>query len=216
MRMRTRGIWLRYFCGLFTASFIVLNASTTSAAPFSLTVDCPTTVVGPVTVLNQTIGQAVNLTLNVPSTVGILPINALTRIDDNAAAPGIYTGTLSCTFTANSVTVPFTRSFSLEVPPAGPTGTGLMTTGAVSFSVNLGPENGVLRVSAPVDQHPGFDRALPNGGTLLVPFAQDTMLLLTQDPSQIPTLSAWGVMTMLAVLLGLGLLFLRRGLIKRA
>ena len=153
-----------------------------------------------------------DVTQNVPVTVALLPQAILIRQDNNAAAQGTSTGTASCTLTFGGVTVPFTQSFSLAVPPAGPTGSGNITIGAVSVIVNLG-QQGQVTVSSPGFQHFGFDRTFPNGFLLGTPVPAITTVLLT--PASIPTLSTVGFMVMLAVLLGSGLVFLRRGLVTR-
>jgi len=81
--------------------------------------------------------------------------------------------------------------------------------------VNLGPQGGVVTVSAPGGQHLGFDRTFPNGFILAVPFLANTTVLLTPPPP-IPTLSTWAWMVMLALLLGSALVYLRRRAPTRA
>ena len=145
-----------------------------------------------------------------PVTVFLLPQANAIVMNNNAAAQGTYTGTVSCTLTFGGVTVPFTASLSLEVPAAGPTGTGNITTSAVSVIVNLGPQ-GQVTVSAPINQHLGFDRTFPNLFVLGIPVNTITTVLLTAlTAPSIPTLSTVGFIVMLAVLLGSALVFLRR------
>ena len=191
-------------------ALFTLSAGVTSAATFSWTVNCPANaVVGPVTVLALTYSGSVTLTQGVSSTVDlILPLNDLTQEDNNAALQGTYSGLLVCTLTLGGVTVPFTRSFSLNVPPPGPTGSGTMTTAAVSLVVDLGAQ-GTVNVSAPVALSKGFDRALINGGIIIVPQQLTTLLLTQAAISAVPTLSGWGLTALLGSLLGSGLLLLR-------
>jgi hypothetical protein len=86
-----------------------------------------------------------------------------------------------------------------------------MTTGAVSFTVDLGAQ-GTVNVSAPVALSLGFDRALINGGIIIVPSQLTTLLLAPAAISAVPTLSGWGLAALLVSLLGSGLLLLRRGI----
>ena len=203
-----------FTCGVFVLALLALSPAAARAATFSWTVDCPTdTVVGPITVKAITFSGTVNAQPNVPVTLALLPSANLIIQNNNAAAQGTFTGTVSCTLTFGGVAVPFTQSLSLDVPPAGPTGSGNLTFGAISVVVNLGPQ-GVVAVSAPGGQHLGFDRTFPNGFILAVPFLANTTVLLTPPP--IPTLSTWAWMVMLALLLGSALVYLRRRAPTRA
>ena len=212
--MTTRRSRFGVICGVFSIALIALGATAAGAVTFSWTINCPTdTVVGPVTVIAITYSGTVDATQNVPVTVFLLPQANVIVMNNNAAAQGTYTGTVSCTLTFGGVTVPFTQSLSLEVPAAGPTGSGNITTSAVSVIVNLGSQ-GQVTVSAPVNQHLGFDRTFPNGFVLGIPVNTITTVLLTA--ASVPTLSTVGFMVMLAVLLGSALVFIRRGAPKRA
>ena len=213
MVTRTRRAGVPYVCALFVLALIALSSTMAGAATFNWAVLCPTdTVVGPVTVskLTPAFSGTVDLTVNVPVTLALFPTAIVIIMNDNAAAPGIYTGTLSCTLTFGGVIVPFTRSYSLEVT-AGPLGT--LTVGAATALVNLGPQ-GLVTLSAPVSSIAGaFNRTFPNGFPLGIPIPSDTTALLTLPT--VPTLSTWAWMLMLAVLLGSALIFLRRGVVKR-
>ena len=200
--------------GISVLTLLTLSPTAAHAVTFSWTVDCPTdTVVGPITVKAITFSGTVNAQPNVPVTLALLPSANLIIQNNNAAAQGTFTGTVSCTLTFGGGAVPFTQSLSLDVPPAGPTGFGNLTFGALSVVVNLGPQ-GVVTVSAPGGQHLGFDRTFPNGFILAVPFLANTTVLLTPPP--IPTLSTWAWMVMLALLLGSALVYLRRRAPTRA
>jgi hypothetical protein len=202
-----------YVCALFVLALIALSSTAASAATFNWAVNCPTdAVVGPITLKgsNVVLSGTVDVTSNVPVTAQPILSTAIVIITtNNAAAPGVYTGTLSCTVTFGGVTVPFTRSLSLEVT-AGPTG--ILTYGAVTVLVNLGPE-GLVTLSAPLRQVIAFNRTLPNGLPIGFPSVTDTTVLLTLPT--VPTLSTWAWMLMLAVLLGSALFFLRRGAVTR-
>ena len=199
-----------FICGVFVLALLALSPTAARAATFSYSVSCPTadTVVGPIKVLATTIPGTVNLTPNVPVTVGLLPHANIIVITTATPVPGTSTGTLSCTLTLGGVTVSFTRSFTFVVPATGP---GTMTVGAVSVVVNLGPQ-GVVSLSAPDFQFT-VDFTLVNV-PIVIPLFSNTTVLLT--PPGIPTLSTWAWMIMLAVLLGSALVFLRRGIAKRA
>ena len=213
MVTRTTRSLVPHVCGVFVLALLALSPTVASAVTFNWSVNCPTDVVlGPITVKALTFAGTVDAPLNVPVTLALLPSANLIIQNNNAAAQGTFTGTVSCTLTFGGVTVPFTQSLSLEVPPAGPTGSGNITIGATSVVVNLG-QQGVVTVSAPVVQHLGFDRTFPNGFILAVPFPGNTTVLLTPPP--IPTLSTWAWMVMLALLLGSALFVLRRGAVTR-
>lgn len=204
--MRTKAFGV--ICGIAALTLVVLGAGAATAQTFSWTVDCPTdTVVGPVTVLAVDFAGSVTVTPNVPVTVALLPTANLLRRDDPASPPGTFTGTLQCTLTFGGVTVPFTRSLTLVV---GASGSGDMTVGAVTISVNLGPL-GVVTLSAPAVTTIGYDPTIP---IIVVPLIANTTVLLTPPP--IPTLSTWGMLLMVALVLGAGLLFLRRRAVTRA
>ena len=191
-----------FTCGVFVLALLALSPTDARAATFSWTVNCPTdTVVGPVTVLAVNFTGSVTVTPNVPVTVALLPTANLIRRDNPASPPGTFTGTLQCTLTFGGVTVPFTRSLTLVV---GASGSGDMTVGAVTVSVNLGPL-GVVTLSAPAFTSIGYDPTIP---IIVVPLIANTTVLLTPPP--IPTLSTWGMLLMVAALVALGLLFLRR------
>ena len=197
-----------HVCGVFVLALLALSPTIASAVTFNWSVDCPTDVVlGPITVKAITFAGTVDAQLNVPVTLALLPSANLIIQNNNAAPQGTFTGTVSCTLTFGGVTVPFTQSLTLEVPPAGPTGFGNITISATSVIVNLGLQ-GVVTVSAPLVVHLGFDRTFPNGFILAVPFLINTTVLLTLPT--VPTLSTWAWMLMLAVLLGSALFFLRR------
>jgi hypothetical protein len=141
--------------------------------------------------------------------VALLPTNQLTRIDNNAATPGTYTGTLACTLTFGGVNMDFARSLSLKTvlgPPILP-GDNIMTTGAVSFTVDLGCQ-GKVDISAPTELTLGY-----TGGVLVVvPLGASDTLLLHDVPDtceSIPTLSEWAQLAMVALLIAGGLLTLR-------
>ena len=198
---------LRLLLGILIASPLLgLGATASSAATFSWTVDCPTTdtVVGPVTVLQVTFPGTVDLTPGVATTVALLPTANLIRNDNPSAPAGTHTGTLSCSLTFGGVTVPFTRSLTLTI---GATGNGDMTAGPVSILVNLGPTVGVVSLSAPTFTSIGYASNIP---IIVVPLAANTTVLL-QAPAAIPTLSIWAMLALVAVMLGSGLVFLRRG-----
>lgn len=195
--------------GVLALTFLQLGTALASAQTVNWTVTCtPDAVVGPVTVLatqSTPYSGTVTLTPGTPSTVALLPTNNVTRQDDSAAAAGTYTGVLACTLTLGGVTVPFTRSLSLDVPPAGPSGTGTMTTGATSFTVDLGAP-GLVNVSVPAGSTLGFNRALVNGGVIIVPLVIDTTLLLAA-PVPLPL---WSLVLSFAAMILVGSLIARR------
>ncbi|SRR6266446_3942882 len=196
--------------GISALALCALSPAVASAVTFNWTASCPTadTVVGPVKVLAVTIPGTVDVTLNVPVTVGLLPHANIIIITTGTPAPGTYTGTLSCTVTFGGVTVPFTRSFTFVVPAAG---LATATVGAVTVLVNLGTQ-GIVSLSAPDFQFTiGF--TLVNVPIVFPLFANTTVLL---SPPGIPTLSTWAWMLMLALLLGSALIFLRRRAPNRA
>ena len=204
--MRTKAFG--FICAIAVAALISLGAGASSAQAFDWAVDCPNdTVVGPVTVLAVNFTGSVSLTPNVPVTVALLPTANIIRRDNPASPPGTFTGTLQCTLTFGGVTVPFTRPLTLVV---GASGSGDMTVGAVTISVNLGPL-GVVTLSAPQFTTLGYDPTIP---IIVVPLVANTTVLLTPPP--IPTLSTWGMLLMVALVLGAGLLFLRRRAVTRA
>jgi hypothetical protein len=188
---------------LAVSSVLTLGTTVSSAATFSWTVSCSEVVVGPVTVLATTFSGTVDLTEGVPVTVALLPTANLMRNDNPSAPAGTHTGVLSCSLTFGGVTVPFTRSLTLTI---GSTGNGDMTVGPVSILVNLGPSVGVVSLSAPIFTSVGYASNIP---IIVVPLAANTTVLLS--PAAIPTLSAWAMMALVVVMLGSGLLFLRRG-----
>jgi IPTL-CTERM motif len=195
---------VRWLLGLLAmSSFLTLDPAVSSAATFSWTVSCSETVVGPVTVLALNLSGSVNVTEGVPVTVALLPTANIMRNDNPSAPAGTHTGTLSCSLTFGGVTVPFTRSLTLTIDS---TGNGDMTVGPVSIIVNLGPSLGVLSLSAPVFTTVGYVSNVP---IIVVPLAANTTVLLA--PPAIPTLSTWAMMALVAVMLGTGVLFLRRG-----
>jgi hypothetical protein len=197
-----------FICGVFVLALLALSPAAARADTFSSTVSCPTdTVVGPVTVLAINLTGSVTVTPNVPVTVALLPTANLQRRDNPASPPGTFTGTLQCTLTLGGVTVPFTRSLTLVV---GASGTGDMTVGAVTVTVNLG-SLGVVTLSAPQFTTLGYDPTIP---IIVVPLVANTTVLLTPPP--IPTLSTWGMLLMVALMVGAGLLFLRRCATTRA
>jgi hypothetical protein len=165
--------------GSAMAALFILRA-TADATTFNWSVNCPSdTTVGPVTVESYSyssadFGGGVDLTPNVPATAALFPTNQVNRQDNPAAAPGDYPAVLSCSLTFGGVTVPFTRSFSLHVPPPG---FGTMTTGALSLSLDLGSQ-GRVDLSVPVDQTAGFDPTLGKNTLIIVPLSIDTKLLL--------------------------------------
>ena len=69
-----------------------------------------------------------------------------------------------------------------------------------------------MNVSAPVALSKGFDRALINGGIIIVPQQLTTLLLTQAAISAVPTLSGWGLTALLGSLLVSGLLLLLRGI----
>jgi hypothetical protein len=197
-----------FICAIAAVALIGLGAGAASAAAFNWTVDCPNdTVVGPVTVLALNLTGSVTVTPNVPVTVALLPTANIIRRDNPASPPGTFTGTLQCTLTFGGVTVPFTRPLTLVV---GASGSGDMTVGAVTTAENLGPL-GVVTLSAPQFTTLGYDPTIP---IIVVPLVANTTVLLTPPP--IPTLSTWGMLLMVALVLGAGLLFLRRRAVTRA
>jgi len=194
----------RLLLGLLTVSSVLtLGTTVSSAATFSWTVSCSEVVVGPVTVLALDLPGSVDLTVGAPVTVALLPTANLIRNDNPSAPAGTHTGTLSCSLTFGGVTVPFTRSLTLTIDS---TGNGNMTVGPVSILVNLGPSVGVVSLSAPIFTSVGYASNIP---IIVVPLAVNTSVLLS--PPAIPTLSTWAMMALVAVMLGSGLLFLRRG-----
>lgn len=197
---------VRLLVGLLAAAVSVLGLGTavSSAATFSWTVDCAEVVVGPVTVLAVNFTGSVDLTPGVPVTVALLPTANLMRRDNPAAPPGTHIGVLSCTLTFGGVTVPFTRDLTLVI---GPSGTGDMTVGPASVAVTLGPNVGVVSLTAPSVTTVGYDPTIP---IIVVPLIANTTVVL--GAPTIPTLSTWAMMALVALMLGSGLLFLRRGL----
>jgi IPTL-CTERM motif len=194
---------IRLLLGLLVAvSCVALAPNVSSAVTFTWTVDCAQVVVGPVTVLPVNFNGTVDLTLNVPATIALLPTANLIRRDNPAAPPGTHTGVLSCTLTFGGVTVPFTRSLTLVI---GAGGTGDMTVGPVSVFVNLGPTAGTVTLSAPSFTTIGYDPGIP---IIVVPLVNNTTALLS--PPGIPTLSTWAMMVLVMAMLGAGLVFLRR------
>ena len=208
MRAPAIGVRFSVIGAIIALAVIGAGAAPADAATFSWTVDCPNnTVVGPVTVLPVNFTGSVNLTPNVSLVTALLPGANIIRRDNPAAPPGVSTGTLQCTLTFGGVTVPFTRSLSLEVFASG---SGDMTVGAVTVAVNLGPL-GVVTLSAPQFTTAGYAPTIP---IIAVPLLLNTTALLTPPP--IPTLSAWGLLLMVAVMLGARLLFVRRRAAPRA
>lgn len=196
---------IRLLLGLLAASSVLgLGTTVSSAATFSWSVSCTETVVGPVTVLAVTFSGSVDLTPGVPVTVALLPTANLMRNDNPSAPAGTHTGVLSCSLTFGGVTVPFTRTLTLTINSSG---NGDMTVGPVSIIVNLGATLGAVSLSAPTFTSVGFASNIP---IIVVPLASNTTLLL--GPPTIPTLSTWAMMALVLVMLGSGLLFLRRGL----
>jgi hypothetical protein len=197
---------IRLLVGLLAAlPFVALGPGVSAAATFSFSVGCSQVVVGPVTVLDTTATPftgSIDLTLNVPVTVALLPTANLIRRDNPSAPAGTSTGTLSCSLTFGGVTVPFTRSLSLTV---GASGTGDMTVGPALVTINFGPTVGVVTLSAPSFTTIGYDRTIP---IIAIPLAINTTAILTL-PS-IPTLSTWATIVLVGVMLGAGLVFLRR------
>jgi len=120
---------------------------------------------------NTSISGSVTLAQNTPVTTALLPVNNLTRIDNDAAPGGTFTGTLACTLTFGGATQAFTRSLSLDVL------SGSMIVGATSINVNLGSQ-GIVTLSVPADTTIGFDSSWPNGTVLDWPLIADTTLLL--------------------------------------
>lgn len=197
---------IRLLLGLLAASsFVVLSPGVSSAVTFSWTTGCDEVVVGPVTVLSTAGGfnGTVDLTLNVPVTVALLPIANLIRRDNPAAPPGTHTGVLSCSLTFGGVTVSFTRSLTLVINAAG---NGDLTVGAVSVFVNLGPTVGTVVLSAPSFTSIAYDPTIP---IIAIPLPNNTTVLLSAPG--IPTLSTWAMIVLVAAMLGAGLVFLRRG-----
>jgi hypothetical protein len=195
---------VRLLLGLLAVSSVLtLGTTASSAATFSWTVSCSEVVVGPVTVLAVNFSGSVDVTEGVPVTVALLPTANLIRNDNPSAPAGTHTGTLSCSLTFGGVTVPFTRSLTLTI---GSNGNGDMTVGQVSIFVNLGPSVGVVSLSAPIFTSVGYASNIP---IIAVPLPANTIVLLS--PPAIPTLSAWAMMALVVVMLGSGLLFLRRG-----
>lgn len=197
---------------LAVSAFLALGAATANAATFNYSMTCPAdTVVGPITVKAYVppLTGSVTLTPGVPATDSFLPTNQLTVENNNAAAGGTYLGTLNCTLTLGGVPAGFSRSFSLNVPalpsPPNPK-TGLLTTGAVSFTVDLGTQ-GKVDVSSPAVQSLGFDRDLINGGFIVVPHNGSTTLLLHDVPpvAAIPTLNEWMLAVLACLLLAAGI-----------
>ena len=187
---------------ILALALVVVGATPAAAATFDWEVSCPNdTAVGPVTVLAIDFTGSVTVSPGAPVTVALLPTANLMRRDNPAAPPGVHTATLQCTLTFGGITIPFERSLTLEIVPGG---TGTMTVGAVSVLVNLGAQ-GVVTLSAPVVSTLGYDATIP---IIVVPLLINTTVLLS--PPSIPTLSTWGMLLMVAVMLGAGLLFARR------
>ena len=196
---------IRLLLGLLVAlSCLALGPSASSAVTFSWTTGCDQTVVGPVTVLSTAglFTGTVDLTVGVPVTIALLPTANVIQNNNPAAPAGTHTGTLSCSLTLGGVTVPFTRSLTLTIDA---TGNGNMTVGPVSVFVNLGATVGVVTLSAPAVTTIGYISNTPLIGIPL--FANTTVLL---SPPGIPTLSTWAMMVLVAAMLGVGLVFLRR------
>ena len=166
----------------FTLAFLALTSAAARAATFNYSISCPQTIIGPVTVLAFSPSGSVTLAPYTASTVGLLPTNNITRVDNNAAAVGIYGGTLSCSLTFGGVTVNFARSLSLNVTNSA--STGLMTTGATSFTVDLGAQ-GKVDFSVPSTVTVGYDGQLVNGGIIIVPIIVNTTLLLHDVPAPV-------------------------------
>lgn len=205
---------------LAASAFLALGAVTADAATFNFSMTCPAdTVVGPVTVLAYVppLTGSVTLTPGVPATDSFLPTNQLTQQNNNAAAGGTYLGTLNCTLTLGGVPTAFSRSFSLNVPPLPPPpATGILTTGAVSFTVDLGTQ-GKVDVSSPAVQTLGFDRLLINGGFIVVPHNGSTTLLLHDvpiAPAQPVPLPPYLVFNLIGMVI-LGLYLAQRGRRKK-
>ena len=198
---------IRLLLGLLaSSSFVALSPSVSSAVTFNWTTGCDQVVLGPVTVLSTAgaFNGTVDLTLNVPATVALLPTANLIKRDNPAAPPGTHTGVLSCSLTFGGVTVPFTRSLTLVI---GAAGTGDLTVGPASVSVNLGSTVGIVTLSAPSVTTIGYDPAIP---IIVVPLLNNTTAVLTLPPG-VPTLSTWAMMVLVMAMLGAGLVFLRRG-----
>lgn len=194
---------VRLLVGLLAvASLVALAPAPSSAATFAWTVDCAEVVVGPVTVLAVNFAGSVDVVAGVPVTVGLLPTANLIRRDNPAALPGTYVGVLSCNLTFGGVTVPFTRTLTLVI---GPSGNGDMTVGAVSISLSLGPGLETVTLSAPAFTSVGYDSTIP---IIVVPLANNTTVVL--GAPAIPTLSTWAMMALVAAMLAIGLVFVRR------
>jgi hypothetical protein len=201
---------------------LAFGAAGAHAATFNFSMTCPAdTIVGPITVKAAVppLTGSVTLTPGVPAIDSFLPTNQLTQQNNNAAAGGTYLGTLNCTLTFGGVPTNFSRSFSLNVPPLPSppnSATGLLTTGAVSFTVDLGAQ-GKVDVSSPAVQTLGFDRLLVNGGFIVVPFQGSTTLLLHDVPEAVvlpvplPPYLVLNLMGMIA----LGLYLAQRGRRKK-
>ena len=84
------------------------------------------------------------------------------------------------------------------------TGNGNMAVGAVSVVVNLGAL-GVVTLSAPAVTTIGY---ISNTPLIAIPLFTNTTVLLAAPG--IPTLSTWAMVVLVAVMLGAGLVFLRR------
>ena len=80
-----------------------------------------------------------------------------------------------------------------------------MTVGPALVTVNLGPTVGVVTLSAPSVTTIGYEPTIP---IIASPLLNNTTAILTL-PS-IPTLSTWATIVLVGVMLGAGLVFLRR------
>src|SRR5215471_7185849 len=93
-----------------TLALLVAGAAFAEAATFNYSVSCAQVTIGPSTIMayNGSPGSVV-LSPNLSLVTTLLPINATTRVDNNAAGPGTFPGTLSCNLTFAGVVTPFTR-----------------------------------------------------------------------------------------------------------
>src|SRR5215467_11546483 len=192
---------------LCVSALLVLTSALAGAQTFTYSVACSQVTIGPVTVLAYNSGpQTVALTPGSTLITALLPVNNSTRIDNNAAPPASFGGTLACNMTFSGIPVAFSRSLALTTSP------GQMTIGATSFNVNLGLQ-GTVNFSVPSDVTIGFDSSQPNGTVLTIPLIADTSILLTglAAPTGVP-MSPWSLATVFVGLVGLGWYAMRQGL----
>src|SRR5512147_877488 len=101
-----------------------LAGASAHAASLAYSSACSGVTIGPITLVDTTafpVTGTIELTPNVTTTgLNVVSIASLRQVNDDSVTSGTFTGTLSCSLTIGSVTVPYTRALSLTIgPPPG-------------------------------------------------------------------------------------------------